>query len=106
MYLHANAKLGLGGRVALVTAIERGLALRAAGAAFNVAPAAAHRWWHRWLWRRARSGGASRSLESPGPLAATACTRTGGAHLQLPARHRLGAAAGRWRHRLCPLDRL
>jgi len=49
MYLHANAKLGLGGRVALVTAIERGLSLRAAAAAFNVSPATAHRWWHRWL---------------------------------------------------------
>ncbi len=37
MYLHANAKLGLAGRVALVRAIE------------DVSPATAHRWWHRWL---------------------------------------------------------
>ncbi len=49
MYLHANAKLGLGGRLALVQAIEGGLTLRAAAAAFNVSPATAHRWWHRWL---------------------------------------------------------
>jgi transposase len=49
MYLHANAKLGLAGRSALVTAIEGGLSLRAAAAAFSVSPATAHRWWHRWL---------------------------------------------------------
>jgi transposase len=49
MYLHANAKLGLAGRFALVAAIEGGLSLRAAAAAFSVSPATAHRWWHRWL---------------------------------------------------------
>jgi transposase InsO family protein len=49
MYLHANAKLGLAGRRALVRAIEDGLSLRAAAAVFCVSPATAHRWWHRWL---------------------------------------------------------
>src|SRR4051794_17051436 len=49
MYLHANAKLGLAGRFALVRAIEDGLSLKAAAAAFNVSPATSHRWWHRWL---------------------------------------------------------
>ena len=49
MLLHANAKLGLAGRLALVRAVEEGLSLRAAAAAFAVAPATAHRWWHRWL---------------------------------------------------------
>src|SRR5687768_14911791 len=49
MYLHANAKLGLGGRLALVTAIDGGMSLKAAAAAFSVSPATAHRWWHRWL---------------------------------------------------------
>jgi transposase InsO family protein len=48
MYLHANAKLGLAGRLALVRAIEDGLTLKAAAAAFSVSPATAHRWWHRW----------------------------------------------------------
>jgi transposase InsO family protein len=48
MYLHANAKLGLAGRFALVHAIEDGLSLKAAAAAFSVSPATAHRWWHRW----------------------------------------------------------
>jgi len=41
MFLHANAKLGLAGRLALVRAIEEGLSLRAAAAAFNVSPATA-----------------------------------------------------------------
>ena len=49
MNLHANAKLGLAGRRELVLAIEEGLSLRAAAAAFSVSPATAHRWWHRWL---------------------------------------------------------
>ena len=49
MYLHANAKLGLGGRLALVRAIEGGSSLRQAAASFGVSPATAHRWWHRWL---------------------------------------------------------
>ena len=49
MYLHANAKLGLAGRLALVRAIEQGLSLKAAAACFSVSPATAHRWWHRWL---------------------------------------------------------
>jgi hypothetical protein len=36
MLLHANAKLGLAGRLALVRAVEDGLSLRAAAAAFSV----------------------------------------------------------------------
>lgn len=49
MYLHANAKLGLAGRHALVCAIDGGMTLKAAAARFSVSPATAHRWWHRWL---------------------------------------------------------
>jgi len=49
MHLHANAKLGLAGRLALVKAVEEGMSLKAAAAAFSVSPATAHRWWHRWL---------------------------------------------------------
>ncbi len=49
MELHANAKLGLAGRLALVRAVEEGMTLKAAAAAFSVSPATAHRWWHRWL---------------------------------------------------------
>jgi transposase len=46
---HRNAKLGLAGRYGLVSAIAAGMTLKAAAAAFNVSPATAHRWWHRWL---------------------------------------------------------
>ncbi len=48
MYLHANAKLGLAGRLSLVRAIEGGLSLKQAAACFSVSPATVHRWWHRW----------------------------------------------------------
>ncbi len=47
MKVHANAALGPAGRIALCEAIESGMTLRAAAAALNVAPATAHRWWHR-----------------------------------------------------------
>jgi len=53
MKLHANAKLGPAGRLALVEAIDGGMTLKAAAAAFSVSPATAHRWWHRWRDRRA-----------------------------------------------------
>lgn len=43
MQLHRNAKLGLRGRPELVLAIERGMSLKAAAAAFSVSPATAHR---------------------------------------------------------------
>lgn len=49
MYLHANAKLGLAARFALVEAIQAGCSIRSAAVRFNVSPATAHRWWHRWL---------------------------------------------------------
>ena len=49
MYLHANAKLGLAGRLALVRAIEDGRSPKQAAACFSVSPATVHRWWHRWL---------------------------------------------------------
>jgi len=47
MHVHANAKLGPAGRVALVELIDRGMTFRAAAAALNVSPATAHRWWRR-----------------------------------------------------------
>jgi transposase len=74
MYLHANAKLGLAGWFALVRAIEKGLSLREAAAAFSVSPATAHRWWHRWLDGDRQQGAlldrSSRPLRSPRLLAA------------------------------------
>jgi transposase len=74
MFLHANAKLGLAGRLALVGAIDAGLSLRAAAVAFSVSPATAHRWWHRWLEggreRQALLDRSSRPKRSPRLLAA------------------------------------
>ncbi len=43
-----RCKLGLQGRLELVLLVESGQSLRAAAAALSVAPATAHRWWHRW----------------------------------------------------------
>jgi transposase len=48
MSFHRNAKLGLAGRYALVSAIAGGMTLKQAAACFSVSPATAHRWWHRW----------------------------------------------------------
>ena len=47
-----RCKLGLQGRLELVLLIEQGATLRAAAAALSVAPATAHRWWHRWQARQ------------------------------------------------------
>lgn len=49
MNAHLRARLGFAGREALVRAIERGASIRAAARAFNVSPATAHKWWHRYL---------------------------------------------------------
>lgn len=61
-----RCKLGLAGRVELVARIESGATLRQAAACLGVAPATAHRWWHRWQQaspdqRRSRSCLATRS---------------------------------------------
>ena len=47
MPTHANAPLTPEGRRRLVMFIDRGASLRAAARKFDVAPATAHRWWHR-----------------------------------------------------------
>jgi transposase len=49
MHVHPRAKLGPAGRLALTEAIADGMTQKAAAAAFCVAPATAHRWWHRRL---------------------------------------------------------
>jgi len=58
-----RCKLGLQGRLELVTLVENGSTLRAAAAALSVAPATAHRWWHRWR------------AASPAERASRACLR-------------------------------
>jgi transposase InsO family protein len=83
MQTHPKAKLGPAGRFALTEAIASGMSQKAAAAAFCVAPATAHRWWHRRLeasdqelhsgsWLLDRS---SRPLRSPRLLAASAQER-------------------------------
>src|SRR3954453_23794416 len=60
MRVHANAKLGPAGRLALVRRVCEGTSLRAAARESAVSVATAHRWWHRWLDASAeqrRSGG-------------------------------------------------
>jgi transposase InsO family protein len=47
MQPHPRAKLGPAGRLALTDANANGMTQKAAAAAFCVAPATAHRWWHR-----------------------------------------------------------
>ena len=44
-----RCRLGLAGRLELVRMVEQGYSLRAPAAAVGVAPATAHRWWHRWV---------------------------------------------------------
>ena len=75
MKVHGNAALGPAGRLALVKAIESGMTQKAAAAAFCVAPATAHRWWHRWRrpTQSERAGElAARSLLATPPPAAAA----------------------------------
>jgi transposase InsO family protein len=78
MRVHANAKLGPAGRLALVSKIEGGCSLRAAARESSVSVATAHRWWHRFssaaltdratlVWAQDRS---SRPRRSPRELAA------------------------------------
>ena len=43
-----RCKLGLLGRHELVLLVEQGSTPRQAAACLRVAPATAHRWWHRW----------------------------------------------------------
>ena len=83
MRVHANAKLGPAGRLALVRKIGEGGSLRAAAQQSSVSVATAHRWWHRWLeadaaqrssgvWLRDRS---SRPRRQPRHLSADAEAR-------------------------------
>jgi transposase len=68
MSLHRNAKLGLAGRYALVSAIAGGMTLKVAAAAFSVSPAAAHRWWHRWLEASEEASATTTRARSSRPL--------------------------------------
>ena len=110
MRVHANAKLGPAGRLALVRKIDEGRSLRAAAQESSVSVATAHRWWHRWLeadatqrasgvWLQDRS---SRPHRQPRRLSADAR----GADLRGPGGDGLGAAVGRRRDRAAASDGL
>src|SRR4051794_16837176 len=109
MSFHRNAKLGLAGRYALVSAIAEGMTLKQAAACFSVSPATAHRWWHRWIdaSEEARASlsclldRSSRPQRSPRQLAPELAEI-----ICVPPQYGLGAAAGRWRDRLLPLNGL
>ena len=49
MRVHANAKLGPAGRLALVRKLNMGMSLRSVAEESSVSVATVHRWWHRWL---------------------------------------------------------
>ena len=110
MPFHRNAKLGLAGRYALVSAITEGMTLKAAAAAFNVSPATAHRWWHRWQDGERRGAGDTvvsvRSLEPSAPLAAAARARARRRRSAPVAARRAGGRAWSPARPASPLDRL
>lgn len=76
MRVHANAKLGPAGRLALVRKVVEGCSLRSVAAESSVSVATVHRWWHRWREATAQeraSGGwacdrSSRPHRQPGRL--------------------------------------
>jgi transposase InsO family protein len=74
MNSHTKARLGFAGREDLVAEIEAGSSIRAAARCFNVSPATAHKWWHRFLGegRRGLAERSSRPHLSPRRLAADA----------------------------------
>ncbi len=65
MASHPKARLGLAGRQALVRSIEQDNSIRAAARTFNVSPATAHKWWHRWLAGEGLRDRSSRPHRSP-----------------------------------------
>src|SRR2546429_1363133 len=106
MMLHRNAKLGLAGSLGVVQAIEGGMSMKAAAAAFSVSPATAHRWWHRWreAGQQARSSRAclldrsSRPQRSPRELAAELQERICACRRETGWGPRLLAASTRFAH--------
>jgi transposase InsO family protein len=75
MNSHPKARLGLAGRNALVSEIERGSSIRGAARAFKVSPATAHKWWHRRLRGEGLRDRSSRPHRSPRMLSAAAQER-------------------------------
>jgi transposase InsO family protein len=66
-----RGRLGLAGRRHLVRLVEEGASLRAAARRLGVAPATAHRWWHRWREADERSRTSLECLRSRPPIPAS-----------------------------------
>jgi hypothetical protein len=110
MHVHANAKLGPAGRLALTEAISAGMSQKAAAAAFGVSPPTAP---PLVASPEERLGGgaalgrlAARSPEPPAPEPRAAGRANRGVQLRVPASKRLGTAAARRRPRTAALDGL
>src|SRR4051812_33195110 len=97
MRVHANAKLGPAGRLALVLLIEGGCSLRTAAAESGVSVATAHRWWHRWLGADpvARASGAWRADRSSRPHRSPRLLAVGEQRRICDARRRTNLGPGR-----------
>jgi transposase-like protein len=70
MNIHPRAKLGPAARRELCQAIAAGASMRSAARAFSVAPATAHKWWHRFCSGEGLRDRSSRPHHSPRTLPA------------------------------------
>ena len=97
MRVHANAKLGPAGRLALVELVGEGVSLRAAASACGVAVATAHRWWHRWqeASAEARASGAWAADRSSRPRRSPRLLEAGEQRRICQARERTNLGPGR-----------
>lgn len=68
MNIHPRAKLGPAARLELCQAIATGATMRSAARAFSVAPATAHKWWHRFRAGESLEDRSSRPHRSPRTL--------------------------------------
>lgn len=68
MNIHPRAKLGPAARHELCQAIAAGASMRSAARAFSVAPATAHKWWHRFRAGEGLGDRSSRPHHSPRTL--------------------------------------
>ena len=71
MNIHPRAKLGPAARYELCQAIAAGASMRSAARAFSVAPATAHKWWHRFRSGESLRDRSSRPHHSPRTLPLT-----------------------------------
>jgi transposase InsO family protein len=95
MRVHANAKLGPAGRLALVLKIEGGCSLRAAARESSVSVATAHRWWQRYRQARDLEGLAWAQDRSSRPRSSPRLLDAGEQQRICQARRRTNLGPGR-----------